>query len=312
MGNTKQRITFKASNRRAFILLIVPLLLCITGVTLTFGDSFIVYSFGTLFLSFFFLQTFILLHECGHLNFFKGRKLNVWWGNVFGFLSVIPFYNWKNMHKLHHRWTGWRDKDPTTEKTVEPSESPFMRITGNIAWRISFPIFYLFYKISNYWNLFKIKRFLKKNQYRKARNNVAIYLLVYTLLAVFFGKFILVHLIPGFVLSLLWKELVILTQHSHIEIPVSNGEEVKPVRFADQVKFSRSFILHPFLSKYLLFHFNLHEAHHAYPGMPAYWLDKVEIESINSIPFSNWLIKAKLMKAEDYIFRTSKHTGEKF
>ncbi|MBL4705727.1 MAG: fatty acid desaturase, partial [Flavobacteriales bacterium] len=231
--------TYKASNGRAFLALVLPFALGTGAIFLILHSNIYLYYLGELLLSFFFLQTFILLHECGHLNFFKSRRLNYVFGHFFGLLTMIPYFTWKHMHSLHHRWTGWRDKDPTTEKTVEPSESPVMRIVANIAWFLFIPVFYLGYKLSNYWNLSKIKRFVNPDRYKKAVIHVVIYLSIYIGVGVFFGGFILMYLVPAFVLSLIWKELIILTQHSHVEIPVSEGEEVRPIAYMDQVPYTR-------------------------------------------------------------------------
>ena len=119
MGTQELKLTdYKASNGNAFLSLIIPGALAVGGTLLALSENTVSYWFGQLFLSFFFLQTFILLHECAHLNFFSSRWLNNLFGHVFGLLSMIPYYTWQHMHNLHHRWTGWRDKDPTTEKTV--------------------------------------------------------------------------------------------------------------------------------------------------------------------------------------------------
>ncbi|MFM2228066.1 MAG: hypothetical protein RL664_1409 [Bacteroidota bacterium] len=103
---------YKANNGRAFVFLISPALLLGSGVWLCFSFSGLIYGLGILVLSFFLTQTFVLLHECGHQNFFANDRLNSFFGNVFGMFSFIPFHSWKHMHNLHHRWTGWRDKDP--------------------------------------------------------------------------------------------------------------------------------------------------------------------------------------------------------
>lgn len=103
-----------------------------------------------------------------------------------------------------------------------------------------------------------------------------------------------------------------MTQHSHIEIPISNGEDVKPVKFAEQVQYSRSFYINKAVARIFLFNFNLHEAHHVYPGIPSYWLDHVDLGIEEKPRYSQWFRKAKSMKAEDYVFRTSKHTEEFF
>ena len=306
---------FLNSNQRtgkAFVSLIIPFFLLFAGVYLSVNHFIWYYLAGQIILSIFFLQTFILLHECGHFNFFRSRFLNLTFGHFFGILTMIPFYTWTQMHFLHHIWTGWRDKDPTTEKTVEPGNSRAVRIISNFAWRFYIPVFFLSYKLSNYWNLIKIKRFLSRPKYRIAVINVALYINLYVVLIFFFGGFIFVNLLPAFLLSLVWKELVILTQHSHIEIPVSNGNDVRPVSTLKQIEFSRSFYINPLLSHYFLFGFNLHEVHHAYPALPAYWLRNIDLGIEKKPKYSEWFSQAKSMKGEDYIFRTSKHTGMKF
>ena len=304
--------SFKSNNRKAVTSLMIPFALLFTGIYLSYIDILWFYFGGQFILSFFFLQTFILLHECGHFSFFKSRLLNHVFGQIFGILTIIPFYNWRQIHYLHHIWTGWRDKDPTTEKTVEPSNSKAIRIITNISWRLYIPIFFLSYKFSNYWNLNKIKRFLNVEKYRIAVVNLVLYILIYAVLIYFFGGFLLVYVLPAFLLSLVWKELVILTQHSHIEIPVSNGNNVRPVSTLKQVEYSRSFYINPFISQYFLFGFNLHEVHHAYPGIPAYWLQNIDLGIEKKPKYKDWLSQAKSMKGEDYIFRTSKHTGINF
>jgi fatty acid desaturase len=310
MAKQQNISSFKANNTKALSYLIIPTIIATAGMTLSLKDDLTFYVIGQFLLSIFFLQTFILLHECAHLNFFKSRSLNVFFGNVFGVFTVIPFYSWQHMHNLHHKWTGWRDKDPTTEKTVEPSKSPIMRTAANIAWWLFIPLFYLAYKISNYWNVFKIKRHLQPNKYNKAVFHICIYLSFYLCLLLLFPEFVIRVFAISFSISLIWKELVIMTQHSHIEIPISDGGKVKPVAYIDQVPFTRSFFLNNTIARYLLFNFNLHEAHHMYPGLPAYWLDQVSINEARAPTYIQWFKKAKSMKGEDNVFRTSKHTGE--
>ena len=303
---------FKARNDIAFFSLLIPAMLLVSGVLLSIKYEGVIYWVGQLLLSFFFLQTFILLHECAHLSFFKTRSINVVLGHLFGILSFIPFYSWQQMHNLHHRWTGWRDKDPTTESTVSPSSSKAKNNIVNIAWKLFIPLFYLSYKLSNYWNVLKIKRFLNPKKYRKVKTQIFLYLVVYVILFYFFWDHIVKVFIFAFAISLLWKELIIMTQHSHIEIPISNKREVKPISYLDQVKYTRSFYINTSFAKYFLFNFNLHEAHHAQPAIPAYKLSSVNLNTPKRPAFFYWLFKAKKMKGVDYIFKTSKHTGELF
>jgi fatty acid desaturase len=136
--------------------------------------------------------------------------------------------------------------------------------------------------------------------------------MIYVVLGFLFWDVILHVCIPGFIISLFWKELVIMTQHSHIEIPISGKKEVKPISYVDQVQYTRSFYTNQFFAKHFLFNFNLHEAHHAHPAIPAYKLSEIHLGVSNSPRFLNWLLKAKGMKGVDYIFKTSKHTGDVF
>jgi len=304
------QLNFEAKNSSAFYFLIIPVLLVVSGWFLSFSFNIYLYWTGQLILSVFFLQTFILLHECAHLNFFKTRILNVIFGHLFGGLSLIPFYSWQQMHNLHHRWTGWRDKDPTTETTITPSKSKFTHFVINLAWWLFIPLFYLSYKLSNYWNLFKIKRFVNPKKYKKVRFQVIVYFVVYAVLGYFFWGFLMRFLVPAFAISLVWKELVIMTQHSHVEMPISTNDEVKPFSYLEQVKYTRSFYLNTFVSKYFLFNFNLHEAHHAYPGIPSYKLSYIDLNIAHAPMFLKWLYNAKSMKGVDYIFKTTKQTGK--
>lgn len=301
----------KANSLRAFSYLASPLILLVSTSFLYTLNGRISYLLGTILLSVFFTQTFILLHECGHLNYFENKTTNKIFGHVFGLLSGIPFYTWQHMHNLHHRWTGWRDLDPTTEKTVKPGESRITQLIVNTCWWLFIPIVYLSYLISNYWNLLKIKRFVPSHVLNLAILNISLYLSFYFFVVYYFPAFVLYYLLPAFVLSLVWKELLIMTQHTHIEIPISEGAEVRPIPFMEQVKYTRSFYTFTFVARYFLLNFNLHEVHHAYPGLPAYWLDKIDLDIPRKPKFSEWLIKAKSMKGMDYIFRTSKHTGIK-
>lgn len=304
--------SFKADNWLALSFLMTPLLF-VAGAILFFSiNSSWGYWAGLLCLSFFLTQSFILLHECAHLNFFRTIRLNKFFGNLFGLVSLLPFTTWMHMHNQHHKWTGWRDLDPTTEKTVKPSDSRIVKTIVNICWFFFIPFFYLTYHLSNYWNLFKIKRFVSKNVYRTSVISVLFYCLAYVILTVFFTTAVVKYYFPAFLLSMVWKELIILTQHTHIEIPISNGEEVRPVSYAEQIKYTRSFYTVSFISRYFLFNFNLHEAHHVYPGLPAYYLDKIDLKVPRKPMYSEWFFEAKSMSGEEFVFKTSKHTGKYF
>jgi omega-6 fatty acid desaturase (delta-12 desaturase) len=305
-----QKERFAKSNTKASGRLLIPAALAFSGFYLSGNTATSVWITGQLILGFFFLQCFILLHETGHGSFFDNKTLNQVSGTIFGFLSFIPYYNWKEIHNLHHRWTGWRDKDPTTEITAQPQNKGLVHFI-NFSWLFSVPIFILGYMLGNYWNIGKLKRFLAPSKYKKATVILGLHLGVYIGLFYCFSHFAYHYLLLALVIGLMLKELVILTQHSHVDIPIAGAKQVKPIRYKDQVEYSRSVYFPQLFAKYFLFNFNLHEAHHAYPGVPSYQLHHVKIQSHNSSEFFTWLYKAKSMKGIDYIFSTTKNTGVK-
>lgn len=302
----------KASNGKALGFLIIPLLLGAGSFLLCSQETFLLQGLGILVMSIFFTQQFILLHECGHLHFFKQKFLNVWMGNVFGFLAGIPFHSWMTMHHLHHKWTGWRDRDPTTEKTVDPSQSGVVNVIANVSWFIFFPIFYIIYHVSNYWDIKKMKRFLKPRDHRLSVWSVIIYSVLYLFLFVVISVQWRWMISLAFFLSCIWRELIILTQHTHVDIPLARDQKVNPISYLDQVPYTRSFYIQPLLARYFLFNFNLHEVHHAYPGLSAYYLDEVDLDLPREPRYWTWFKKAKSLNGVDFVFKTNKDTNIKF
>jgi acyl-lipid omega-6 desaturase (Delta-12 desaturase) len=298
---------FKSSNTMGFLYLLSPLLFVAIGLYLsltnTFGWQFIL---GQISLSIFFFQCFILLHETGHYSYFKSRLLNRIAGHVFATLSFIPFTSWVAIHNLHHKWTGYRDKDPTTEGTVSPNFNTTVKWLVNISWFCFIPLFTVGYRIGNYWNIKKIKKHLSQRKLPAIYLNIILQIFIYTFLIYFFGSWFVAYLLPAYILSLMISDLFILSQHSHIEIPLSNGKEVKPIRFSEQVQYTRSVSVFSNIGRYVYFNFNLHELHHAYPVLPAYYLDKTNLTMPNTVKFMHYLRDAKKMKGIDFIFNTSK------
>lgn len=297
---------FRASNVKALIYLILPAMLCGFGIYFSYSKvmSF-TYLFSQIMFGVFFFQCFILLHETGHYSFFKNRLLNTLFGHFFAFASFIPFKSWIAIHNLHHKWTGYRDRDPTTEGTVEPKFGFLTKSLINVCWKFSLPLFTLGYRLGNYWNIGKMKRHLPAANLRPIYINMGIQILLYVLLFIIGGKSLFWHIAPGYFLSLMISDIFILSQHSHIEIPIAGNREVKPLRYADQLPYTRSIRLNKAIAALLYFNFNLHELHHAYPGLPAYHLNKIQNETPNSVGLMDYLRDAKGMSGLDFIFRTS-------
>ncbi|PCJ55422.1 MAG: hypothetical protein COA79_20680 [Planctomycetota bacterium] len=304
--DNEKRNNFKSktkSNLTASLLLVLPLLLFIM-MLLTLRSSIEIYLVGQIAGALFFTQAFILNHEFGHQSMFSSRRLNKVLGYSFSFFAFMPHYNWVKMHQLHHKWAGWRDKDPTTENTFEVQLSTKQKSLVDLCWKYWIPLFSIGYRFENYWNPHKIKRHLDNRTYKRCRLHIYIYGFIYLLLLIIFPMVVLLVL-PAVYLSFMLTDIIMLSQHSHIPMLHSNGRTVKPLSFMVQVSYTRSLILPMIISKYLFFNFNYHETHHAYPGLPCYHLHGIEIKAENSFRVFPWLRKVKSMNGVKFIFNSS-------
>lgn len=264
-----------------------------------------IYILGQIAGALFFIQCFILIHEFGHNSFFKTKFLNDFFGHLTSIFIFIPLFNWRNIHGLHHQWTGWRDLDPTTEKTFASRLSPLQKSIINFCWKYYIPVFTIGYRLGIYWKLEKLKRHLPSSVYRLCVLNLILMTLLYLCLIFLFPVKILL-LLPALYLSFVGTDLISLSQHSHIEIPVSGNNKVSPLKYVEQAKYSRSLVFPPLISKYLLYHINYHESHHCYPGLPCYYLPAINPGSTNSYPFWSWLKQVKKISGVEFIFNSSK------
>lgn len=298
---------FKSNNKKALSFLVLPLSFLIIGIAFSYYEAFsLTYLFGQILLSLFFFQCFILLHEAGHYSFFVGKATNKIAGHLFAFLSIIPFSSWVEIHNLHHKWTGYRDKDPTTEGTVSPKFNFFTRLLVNLSWLVWFPLFTIGYRLGNYWNIKKLNKHLPKSLMPAIYLNMIVFLILYGIVFIIFGNWLVKHFLLAYFISLIISDLFILSQHSHIEIPIAGNDVVRPIKFSEQLVYTRSISFMGMVEKFLFLNFNLHELHHNYPGIPAYQLHKINKATPNKVKFLNYLIDAKSLSGMKFVFSTSK------
>jgi len=287
---------------RAASLLVVPAL-CAAAMIATLERAAPLYLLGQLAGAVFFMQAFILLHEFGHGSFFGSRRANVIGGYVASFLVFLPFPSWQSLHGLHHVWTGFRDLDPTTESTVATRLGSLSRGLVNFCWRWSLPLFTFGYRIGIFWNFDKLRRHLTPGRYRVCVAHSVGYLVVYAAILVFAAD-VVVALLPALLVSFVFCDVLTLSQHSHIEMPLASGESVRPIGSREQVQYTRSLLFPRWFAHYVLLNFNYHEAHHAQPRLPCYRLAEWHAPSENAFPFLSWIRRVKAMPGVDFIFRT--------
>ena len=281
------------------------------GLYLSLSDSVWSWFSGQLILAVAFLQWFILLHEAGHGTLFRTRALNTIAGHVAGFLAGIPYVSWRLIHYQHHKWTGWQDLDPTTTSLVPRTLATAERIAINLCWRLWIPMFNVIYRINNYWNYPRICRYIRrKRQRRRVAVNIAWLLVMYGILFSTVGVWSVLSLTwLGLVLSLVIQENVLLSQHTHIPSNLTNGRMCSPFTAREQAAYTRSIKVPTWVSRLVLVNFDRHELHHVYVRVPGYHLHRIECTTENDVDWWTWLIAARQMDGETFLFRDRTTTG---
>lgn len=290
-------------NFSALKYLILPFFLAFF-MFVTLNESLSWYLIGQFCGGIFLAQSFILLHEAGHESFFNTKILNTILGRFFSFLVFIPYYNWVEIHELHHKWAGWRNLDPTTENTFSNQLTNSQKKVINFCWKYYIPLFTLAYRFSIYWKAEKLKRHLVSKKYQKSIFELYIYGVFYLVTIFLFPSFYL-SILPAIFLSFIITDYITLSQHSSIKMLVSKGSSVEPIKLQEQPQYSRSLIFPDWISQYILFNFNYHEAHHAYPKIPGHMLHKVKKNYTNSYHFLPWFKAVKSISGVNFIFTAS-------
>ncbi|MDH4191586.1 MAG: fatty acid desaturase [Betaproteobacteria bacterium] len=280
------------------------------GIALAALDGLLPYVLGQILLAFAFVHAFVVLHEAGHNTLFRDRRINRWVGHAAGFIALIPLRAWKPIHARHHRYTGWQDLDATTASLVPRRIAPWERALINFAWRSWLPLFSILYRVQNYWNLPRLRRFLDHPAAASGiRANIIVQLAAYAgLLAALGPVTLLVLLGPALLLSLMAEDPLLLSQHTHVPQHLSGGAPVRPFPPMEQGAFTRSLRLPRALSAVLM-HFDAHELHHLYPQVPGYALREIAYRPPNEVDWIAWLRAAKRLSGTEFLFSNRNETG---
>jgi fatty acid desaturase len=281
------------------------------SLALAASDLLALWVVGQVLLAFALLQWFVLLHEAGHNLLFRTRRLNRLAGHVAGFFSVIPFPCWKIVHGMHHRWTGWQDLDMTTATLVPRPLSRLERAVVNVCWRCWIPLFSVLYRVNNFWNLPRLRRyFTRREQRRQFALGIVFLLAAYGVTAYLVGPLRLLQLAgPGLLLCLVMQDPLILSQHTHVPLKLSGGAEVAPFAPRQQEVFTRSLRFPRWFSALVLLHFDAHELHHMYPRVPGYYLSRIGLVTHNEVPWWQWLRRAKRVPGAVFLFQNRDQSG---
>jgi fatty acid desaturase len=266
---------------------------------------------GQLLLAAAMVQWFAILHEAGHKTLFRTRWLNKWAAHMAGFIALIPGDCWRIVHAKHHYWTGWQDLDLTTETLVPRRLHRVESVVINVCWRLWIPIFATLYRVNNYWNLPRLWRLFPRTRERRLLTmNIVFYLAAYLTLVWMLGFVaVLKYVGLGLLISFSLQDLLILSQHTHIPMSLANGEKVASYPPIEQEVFTRSLLFPPWFSRLVLLNIDAHSLHHMYPKIPGYHLHQISRETMNSIRWWQWIVKAKGVPGEVLLFQNRDQTG---
>ena len=73
--------------------------------------------------------------------------------------------------------------------------------------------------------------------------------------------------------------------------------------------FTRSLRFPAWFSTLFLLHMDAHELHHMYPAVPGYYLPRIEYAPHNEVNWWRWLMSAKRVRGEVFLFQNRNQTG---
>jgi fatty acid desaturase len=298
--NSSYRHLLKANDLKAWTVTLSVLATSSIGIMLSLSEGVVFWLCGQVVLGISMLQWFFLVHDYGHGNYFSSKGLNDFWGHVASFFCILPFYPWRYIHRGHHYWTGWKDKDPTMTVIIPRDLPPGKKNFINWCWRLWIPIFSVSFSLSNFWNMKKLKELYPGKEGKFLFSILFLigsYLLLVTVVPPFFKVWGFAYFIFLFL-----SDPLLLSQHSSVPQNHTRGKKVKPISFREQDVYTRSLIFPSFVTKYILLSFNNHIVHHIYPTMPGYNLYKVNERFANEEPWFSWLIRAKGTPAVELLF----------
>jgi fatty acid desaturase len=301
----------KPADSTGFIFASGALAMTAAGVWLASHVSLSLWVAGQLVLAAAFVQWFVLLHECGHGTLFRSRWMHTAAGHVAGFFALIPYRCWKQVHYRHHKWTGWQDVDPTTAALTPRPLGKFERILTNVCWKYWVPLFSVLYRLNNFWNAPRLTRLFQAQPRARRRLlvNAAVVLAIYATVVVIIGPVRLARLAGvALVLALMMEDVLLLSQHTHVPMNLSHGQDVAPYGAIAQEEFTRSLRLPAWLSRIWL-HFDAHELHHMYPFVPGYHLRQIPYSPGNEVAWWRWVPAARAVPGEVFLFQNRNESG---
>ena len=291
----KQLIYHRSENLKAAFSMLGLLAFSAVGIYLSLQESYL-WILGNILIAALMWSWFSILHSTGHNTYFKNRILNIISGHIASLFVMVPFFTWQSSHAAHHRWTGYKDLDPSANEIPEtpPSENTLKIL--KVLWKVGFPVLSLWHTWSG---LLSSPKPELKNKARISQAALYIPHVVFLVLAPL--AWVKIFVLP-YVLFLLLSDAVLTSQHAYFKLEKSNSPNPRPHSLEKQEKVSRSFYVHPLIDRWVFLNFNLHSAHHQYPQVPHYHLDKIDFKPTNSTSLWSWWKTLRQTELEELLW----------
>ena len=244
-----------------------------SGITISLG------LLSALSLATLYFRSFSMMHEAVHGLISTNRRVNDLVGLIYGSFALLPFAQWREIHLLHHYWSGNVEKDPVRRVTLIFKQKPgaFHKITSAL-WPTWFPILSII-QFGVFWSVC-VSRFKQK---MSVIAFVGITLPLVFWCGVLFASGLSLSalvILPSIILYFALVEVVNFPHHT--DLPQYEGD----TKFSlwDQHLTARSCFYPRMLEKLVLLNFNYHIEHHLYPTLPWYRLKDLSTVLREKIP----------------------------
>lgn len=241
---------------------------------------------------------FSIFHSCGHNAYFKNRRANDAAGMAISVLVGVPYFSWKIHHASHHKWTGYKDMDPTAIDVELPPKDKLKFF--NLMWKLWIPFISASHVATHLWNPKSVWPLAKRSKAlkRKVAFSFALIPAAHLMLIATVGfKFYAPWLVAmGF--FLFTSDIVLLSQHAMLPM-LSSEEGARPLAPELHAEFTRSISFGKLVDRYILLNFGEHSKHHRHPLRAHFELDEVTVENEQKVNGWQWIKTVKACHIRD-------------